>query len=113
MLTAKIAAVHHNKVPPIGALVICHVDDLAAELNGATAPAAAPSELVISFGSTEIARRPGPTIDYTAAGPQYVIPGADGRRKIPDAKLRPKMLQNPAPLALELPAIEAKQNKLF
>lgn len=53
-----------------------------------------------------------PRIEHTEAGSQTVIADTP-RRTVPNKKLVPKRRQNEKPLALELPAIEAQQIKLF
>jgi hypothetical protein len=51
-------------------------------------------------------------IEHTPAGAQTVISETPARQ-VPKAPLRAKRPQNDSPLALELPAIEAQQFKLF
>jgi hypothetical protein len=53
-----------------------------------------------------------PPIDYTEAGPQYMIPDAP-TRKVPDTGLKPKRAQTTKPTILELYETEQQQPKLF
>jgi transcriptional/translational regulatory protein YebC/TACO1 len=53
-----------------------------------------------------------PRIEQTPAGAQTVIAETPARQ-VPKAPLRAKRPQNDSPLALELPAIDAQQFKLF
>ncbi len=57
-------------------------------------------------------RRVAPSIDYTAEGPQYMIPDAP-TRKVPTTGLKPKRPQTEKPTLLEIYETEQQQPKLF
>lgn len=106
-ITGKVTFIGYIPFPGLWSFVEVTTDDGSVyKTHGSQHPGARLTQL-------EAAEEAPPVVDHTEAGAQFMVPGTEGRREIPDSKLKPKCRQKDSPRALEAAEIDSKQRSLF